>query len=137
MAVGGDIIELTYNHPVLGTGTLFPKAAEDGTFDPGGFRSNDDDNMIDGGGNMIDQINRVRWSFEHGAIAWDMNVNDELEKVRQLAASPTKADWTITHINGTVYGGKGKPVGDIKGNSNAATFSLKIAGDGVLKKIVG
>jgi hypothetical protein len=136
MAVGGDIIEITFNHPTLGNGTIFPKSNEDGTFDLGGFRSNDDDNMIDGGGNMIDQINRSRWSLET-VVSWDMNLRTDLEKVVAIAGSPVQADWTFSHINGTVYGGKGKPVGDLKGNSNSATFSLKIAGGGILKKIVG
>jgi hypothetical protein len=53
MATGGDIIEITFNHPSIGSGTLFPKAGEDSTYNTGGFRSADDDNMIDGAGNMI------------------------------------------------------------------------------------
>jgi hypothetical protein len=136
MAVGGDILEVTYNHPTLGSGTLFAKAAEDGTFGLGGFQSADDDSMIDGGGNMIDQITRKRWSFE-GTISWDMNLKTELEKLTAMQGSPVLADWTISHINGTVYGGKGKPVGDTKGNTNAATIPLKLQGSGQLKKIVG
>lgn len=134
MAVGGDITEITFNHPTVGSGTIFPKSAEDSTFDLGGFRSNDDGNMIDGGGNMIDQMNRVRWSFE-STVAWDMNVDETLEKLVSLASSPDQADWTFTSINGTIYGGKGKPVGDLQGNGNAATFALKISGGGTLKKI--
>lgn len=134
MAVGGDITEITFNHPTLGSGTIFPKSAEDSTFDLGGFRSNDDGNMIDGGGNMIDQMNRVRWSFET-TVAWDANVDETLEKLVGLASSPDQADWTFTSVNGTIYGGKGKPVGDLQGNGNAATFALKISGGGTLKKI--
>jgi len=135
-AVGGDVFEITFNHPTLGSGTLFAKAGEDTTFDPGGFRSNDDANMIAGDGTMIDQMNRNRWSFE-GTIAWDMNEALELQQMVALAGSPVLSDWTITHVNGSVYGGQGKPVGDLQGNGNAATFTLKIAGSGTLKKIVG
>lgn len=134
MAVGGDIIEITYNHPTIGSGVLYPKAAEDNTFDPGGFRSADDQNMIDGAGNMIDKMNRGRWSFE-GSISWDMNAAQELEQLVALASSPVQADWTFSHINGTVYAGKGKPVGDIKGNGNTANLPLKISGGSVLKQI--
>lgn len=134
--VGGDILEITFNHPTLGTGILFPKAAEDSTFDLGGKRSNDDANMIDGSGAMIDQINLVRWSFEQ-TIAWDMNTREDVGRLSELAGDPVLADWTITHINGTVWGGKGKPVGDVQGNGNAATFTLKLGGSGRLKKIVG
>ena len=132
---GGDILEITFNHPTLGSGTIFPKSAEDSTFDLGGFRSNDDANMIAGNGEMIDQMNRVRWSLEC-TVAWDMNIDLTLEKINSLASSPELASWTISHINGSVYGGKGKPVGDIQGNGNASTFTLKISGRDKLKKLI-
>jgi hypothetical protein len=77
MATGGDIIEITFNHPSIGSGTLFPKAGEDSTYNTGGFRSADDDNMIDGAGNMIDKINRTRWSFE-ALLSWDANIAQDL-----------------------------------------------------------
>ncbi|KKN42129.1 hypothetical protein LCGC14_0716330 [marine sediment metagenome] len=136
MAVGGDIIEITFNHPTVGSGVILPKANEDSTYDLGGFRSNDDANMVAGNGEMIDQMNRVRWFIEL-VIAWDMNVRGDLEKLVELAESPVEAEWTITNINGTVYGGTGKPVGDMQGNGNAATFTLKVSGGNKLKKIVG
>jgi len=136
MAVGGDITEITFNHPTLGTGIIFPKSSEDSTFDLGGFRSNDDANMIDGSGEMIDQLNRAR-PFVEVTVAWDMNTREDLEKITELNASPVLSDWTFTHVNGTVYGGTGKPVGDVQGNANAATFPLKISGGGTFKKIVG
>lgn len=136
MAIGGDIREVTYNHPTLGTGVLYPKSNEDSTFDPGGMRSQDDDNMIAGNGEMIDQINQIRWSFE-STVAWDGNSRDESKQLKLLAASPVPADWTISHVNGTVWAGKGKPVGDIKPNGNTATMSIKLAGGGEMKKIVG
>lgn len=134
MAVGGDITEITYNHPTLGTGVIYPKASEDSTYDLGGFVSNDEANAIDGSGTMIDKMNRKRWFFQV-AVSWDMNSRKELEKLVALASDPTAADWTFTHINGTVYGGNGKPVGDLSGNGNAATFPLKVSGGGILKSI--
>tara|TARA_R110001632_G_scaffold89055_7_gene192195 strand:+ start:2059 stop:2469 length:411 start_codon:yes stop_codon:yes gene_type:complete len=136
MATGGDILEITYNHTTLGVGTLYPKSNEDSTFDQGGFRSNDDANMIDGAGNMIDQINRVRWSLEC-SLSWDMNEREDLDRLVSLAGSPITADWTITHANGSVWKGKGKPVGDLQGNGNTANFSLKLSGGGKLSKIIG
>ncbi len=134
--VTGDFIEITFNHPSLGNGAFFPKSAEDGSLDLGGFRSADDANMIDGGGNMIDQMNRTRWSFE-GSIAGDMNTREDAEKLTALASHPVHADWTFTHINGSVYSGKGKPVGDIVLNGNTGQIPIKIAGGGRCKKIVG
>jgi hypothetical protein len=134
MFSGGDILEISYKHPVLGSGVFFPKSSEDGTFDPGGYRSDDDANSITGDGQMIDKINRVRWSFESN-VAWDMSVQDEVGQMIALAASPVLADWTVTHINGTIFGGKGKPVGDIQGNTNSAQMKLKLAGGGKMVKI--
>lgn len=131
MFSGGDILEMSYKHPTIGSGTWFPKSSEDFTLDPGGYRSNDDANMITASGEMIDQINRVRWSGE-GTVGWDMTIKNELDQARKLAASSVLADWTITHINGTIWGGKGKPVGDIQGNTNTAQMSVKLAGGGEL-----
>lgn len=136
MAVGGSMIEITFNHPTLGTGVFFAKSNEDNSFDLGGYRSNDDANMVDGGGNMIDQMNQVRWKVG-ATISWDMNNRNDLQKVVDLASSPLQSDWTFTHINGTVWGGKGKPVGDYEGAGNGATFTLTVAGGGKLKKIIG
>lgn len=133
MPTGGDIIEVTWNHPTLGSGVFFPKAAEDSTYDPGGLRSTDDANMIDGGGRMIDQLNRARWSFEV-PVAWDMQDQDTLKTLADLAASPVTGDWTFTNVNGVVYSGNGKPVGDIQGNGNTSQVPLKIAGGGLLRK---
>jgi hypothetical protein len=134
MATGGDIREIRFSHPTIGQGVIFAKAAEDSTYNLGGPRSADDDNGVNGAGRMIDVINNTRWSFEQ-TCEWDMNEADEVSKVSQMAESPVQADWTISHLNGSVYGGKGKPVGSISGNGNAATFDLKIAGGGKLSKI--
>ena len=131
---GGDITEITYQHPTLGSGTIFCKAAEDGTVDPGGLRSSDDANMVTSDGQMIDQINRVRWSFEAPPIAWDMTDADELDKLAKMSGSPVLADWTITSISGAIWGGKGKPVGDITANTNTSQITLKLSGSGILGK---
>jgi hypothetical protein len=134
--IAGGFTEITWNHPTLGTGVLFPKSSEDSTLDLGGNRSTDDANMITANGQMIDQINYVRPSFE-ATIANDMNSNMEAEKINALASSPVLADWTFTHQSQAVYAGKGKPVGDIQVNTNAATFSLKLAFTGKVSKIAG
>lgn len=132
-AVGGDILEVTYAHDTLGSGTFFPKSGEDSTFDLGGFRGGDDANMVDGGGRNIKQLNRVRWSFEV-LVAWDAITDEDLEKLTALAESPIDADWTVSLINGAVYAGKGSPVGDIQGSGNSPSFTLKVAGGGKMVK---
>lgn len=135
LSVGGDITEITFNHPSLGSGTIFPKAGEDSTYDLGGVQSVDDDGMIDGSGGVIDQMTSKRWNFAV-VVAWDANLRKDLEAINALGASPVPATWTFTNINGTVYQGIGKPVGDQKGNGNKATFPLKVAGGNGLKKIL-
>ncbi|HXP52166.1 MAG TPA: hypothetical protein VN922_19575 [Bacteroidia bacterium] len=133
MATGGDILEVTFNHPTIGSGRFFPKAQEDSTLNFGGFRSADDKGMIDGGGNMIDQMNNNRWSAEM-VVANDNLISLDLENAVALAQSPVLADYTISHVSGAIYSGKGKPVGDLDGNFNKATFTLKLQGSGQLKK---
>lgn len=135
MAVGGDILEITFNHPTLGSGTLFPKSSEDSTFNLGGFRSEDDMAKIAGDGTAIDTINRNRWKFEVPA-SWDQNDANELDKLVDLAGSPVPAEWTFTSINGTVWGGTGKPVGELPGNGNTALITLVVSGGGKLEKII-
>ncbi len=131
----GDITEITFNHPTIGSGTVYPKSNEDGTFVLGGFQSVDDENMIDGKGDSIDQMNRVRWSVET-TIAWDNLNAQDLEKFVALASSPEEAEFTFSLVSGSVYGGKGKPVGQLAGAVNGGTFPVKLSGGQKLKKIV-
>lgn len=84
---------------------------------------------------MIDIIKAVRWSVE-GPCAWAIDeASAGVKKLADLAGSPLPADWTGTHISGAIHGGKGKPVGDIQGDSGAATFTLKISGGGLWKSL--
>tara|TARA_R110002049_G_scaffold64570_1_gene170192 strand:+ start:1046 stop:1453 length:408 start_codon:yes stop_codon:yes gene_type:complete len=131
---GGDLIEITCNHPTLGSFSFATKSNESYTLDPGGFRSNDDANMITGNGVFIDQTNRVRWSFE-GPIMTDFVSNNEILNLPELASSSELATWTFTHITGTIWRGKGKFVGDIQVDTNTAQLTAKIAGGGKLEKL--
>lgn len=133
--VGGDIKEITFNHPTLGSGTFFGMSGEASTFDLGLPMSADESAGVDGGGRMVDTVTNKRWSFEV-VVSWDMNTDNELEVAQKLAASPVLGDWTFSHINGTVWAGKGKPVGDLTADGNKSTFKLKVAGGGRLKKII-
>jgi hypothetical protein len=133
--IGGDIVEITYNHSEIGSGSILCKANEDGTIDLGGFRSSDDANQITGDGRLIDQINRVRGSFESPPIAWDMTGEDELQKLADMAASPILGNWTITSISGAIFGGRGKPVGDLQAATNTSLITLKLAFENKIKRI--
>lgn len=132
--IGGDIQEITCNHPTLGSFKFATKSSESYTIDPGGFRSNDDANMITGSGDFIDQVNRVRWSFE-GPVMVDFESGNELENLPALAESSELGTWTFEMVNGTVYRGLGKYVGDINVDSNNAQLTAKIAGSRKLEKL--
>lgn len=135
-AVGGDIIEVTYDHPTLGSSRFYAKSEEDGTIDRGGFRTSDDANGITGSGETIRKITRVRWSLEV-MIRWDMSLGLDVQKLSDLAADPVEANWTFSHVSGVTWGGRGAPVGDIQGSTGEATTTMKISGGGVLSKITG
>lgn len=132
--IAGDWQEIRWTHPTLGSGVLFPKAGEDFTVDTGGYRGDDDANMVDAGGRNIKKLTQTKWSVE-GPVSWDMDLSDELTKLSDLAASAVDAEWTFTHISGVVWGGTGSPVGDQQGNSGAGTIDFKVNGGGRLKKL--
>jgi hypothetical protein len=129
----GDVLEVTINNPVVGSFTVYVKAGEESTFNTGGFRAVDDNNMIDGSGAMINQLTRNRWSFEC-TVGWDMNERTDIEKLSSVSGSPAESDITISSINGIVYGGKGTVVGDLMG-SNKGTIPVKFSGGGVLAQL--
>ena len=131
---GGDITEIACKHPTLGSFVFHPKSAEDFTLDPGGYLNSDDQNMVTGDGQIIRQKNRKVWSME-GIVAWDMDTNETVHKLQDLANNPGESEWTFTHINGTSWGGNGSPVGDIQGNTNTSQITLKVNGGGQLLKI--
>lgn len=132
--IGGDIVEAVCSHPTLGDFRFQAKSNESFTLDPGGIRTNDDANSVTGGGEMIQQMNRVLWSLE-GPIAVDMISSNEMENLPKLAEIPELGTWTLTHISGSIFKGKGKPVGDLQIDTNSAQMTLKVAGGGKLEKI--
>ncbi len=135
MPSGGDIIEITYNNANIGSGVFFPKSAEDSTYDTGGARTSDDNNMICGNGTAIYQQNLQRPSFAV-KIAWFMGGNDDsLATLSALTTDPNETAWTFTNINGVIHKLTGKQVGDLTGNGNTSTIDLKVAGSGVLQII--
>ena len=117
MGVHGDIVDITVNHPTLGSGRFAPIAANSNTLDVGGIRTSDDQNGLTGNGSLVWKKNRVRAGFEC-LVENDMNADPgDLVFAAQLSAHPDMAEWTITHINGTVWRGTGKPVGDLSADT--------------------
>lgn len=132
--LGGDIEEITCSHPTLGDFRFQAKSNESYTLDPGGIRANDDANSVTGSGVMIQQKNRVLWSFE-GPVAVDMASGNEMENIPKLSASSEEGTWTISMIGGVIWKGKGIPVGDMQIDTNTAQMTLKVAGGGTIQKI--
>lgn len=131
MPSGGDITEITYNNPNVGTGVLYPKSSEDSNYDVGGIRTDDSMDAIQANGQAIYKKNMKRWAFDV-KIGWDMGGSDELGILALLAADTAETDWTMTNINGVVYKGKGTYVGDLVGNGNESTIMFKASGGGML-----
>jgi hypothetical protein len=138
MATGGDILEITYNNPNLGSGVFYPQAGTDSSLNTGGVMNTDDMAMIDGSGAPIRQMTNTRWKFNFTS-SWDMNSTDEVSLLKALAADthPDGTQWTVSIINGTTWAATGFPVGDIEGNTKDATVAVVISGGGKMKKIIG
>lgn len=132
--IGGDVKEITFNHPVIGSGVLFPKSGEDTTLDPGGYKSKDDNASVDAAGRNIRILNNSRWNFST-VISWDSVNSKELDKLDKMSASPIDATFTFQFANGSVFAGTGAPVGDINGSVSGATTALKLAGGGKCEQI--
>jgi len=98
MAVGGDITEITFDHPTIGSGSFFPKANEGNTFKPGGIMANDDANQVGGDGEMIVQLNRTLGHFEVLCVN-DMNIRDDISKAQELQGDPVNTDFTVSLNN--------------------------------------
>ncbi len=131
MAVGGDIIEISDNHPTLGSFVYKVVVGQDNTYDTGGFRSADNADMRTGGGEMITQING-KLGFFQAVIVNDMT-QKVAERLSQLSGSVEDSVWTFSVVNNKTYKGAGRPVGDVAPNINNSQVTLKVAGPSFLQ----
>ena len=131
----GEILEVNYNHATLGSGVFFVVAGETATYDLGGIRAADEENMVTTNGQFIDALSRKRGFFEV-VIDVDDNIREDNNIINQLAASPVLAAWTFSFMNGAVYKGTGKPVGDFQPSVNDGKGTLKVAA-AFFEKILG
>ncbi len=129
--IAGDIKEIVIDHDELGQLILDCKSGEDGTFMPGGYKSNDDDSNISANLNRIDQLNAYPWSLE-ATIARNQ---DDIDALQALTENPQEGKITVTFADLSVRSGKGKPVGDLADATQAGTISLKIGGSGRFAKL--
>ncbi len=124
---GGDIIEISYSNPNVGSGTLYIKSGETSKFDLGGLRN---EVAVDGAGQTINKKTRAPWTVEV-SVAWDMNTRQDMEKLVSVAADLEESTWDITHINGSVYSGSGMIEGDLSGDGMEASIPLVLRKVGV------
>lgn len=123
----GDIKEITFNHPVIGSGRFRPKSGEGNTYKIGGFQNNDDANAIASDGTLIMSKNRVSGMLEAVVInSTAEGETSDADTLQQLIDSPEPADWTFTTMADAVFAANGHPVGEITPDLNAGTFTLKI-----------
>jgi hypothetical protein len=120
--VSGGFIEATFTHPILGSGNFEIKDSEAGSLEPGGYRTEDNDDDVGGQGTQITKKVRKLGSFEAVILGRD----GDLQKLNDLAASSAKADWTFEHVGGDIWGGNGAVVGEVKQDYQAGTIPLKI-----------
>ena len=130
--VGGDITEITFNHPTLGNFNFATKSNESYTLDPGGVRGDDDSDMVTGSGANIRKLNNKRWSFE-GPLVADFASNLEIKNLPLISGDPEEGTITISHIGGAIWRGQGSFVGEISIDTNTSQFSAKFAGGGILE----
>lgn len=134
MAIGGYIVDISYKRASGASGRWYVKAGETSMFDPGGIRTNDDENGIDSGGAGIYEMQPARWRVEC-TLRNDMNSAQEMEEVANQAADLEETEYIITHISGAVYGCSGKPVGNVRADGKAATLALVLAGGGIMSQV--
>lgn len=133
---GSGVLEVTYNNPQVGQGTLYPKDGEDYKIDLGGKRSDDDTGNATTSGKRINKISVVCSKFELPPIAWDKTSKNELGIVQKLAGATVGTTFTVTCLDGNVFQMQnGYPVGDLEGEGMAATIAVTLQGDPDASKI--
>lgn len=134
MFVGCDFLQIGVKHS-LGTFVFYPKAGENGQIDTGGNSTESDTKGITGSGEAIYKMTVGRWAVETPPIAWKRAGGDTLEDAKKIANSFEEADFTFELADGSIYVGKGKIVGEIKGATFDANIPMKFEGGGKLIKI--
>jgi hypothetical protein len=133
--IGCDFLQIGIKHSTLGTYTLYPVRGENGQIETGGYTTESDPKGITGSGEAIYKQTIGRWVVEAPPIAWKRSGNNTLDQVKAIANSFEEIDCTFELADGTIWIGKGKIVGDIKGATFDATIPLKFEGGGKLTSI--
>jgi hypothetical protein len=139
MPSGGDLKEFTWNNGVVGSGRCFSKEGETHSIVLGGLMTNDDDANLDSGGNFINEMSAIPWSYEATMVFDEMNSNrmeiETLQAIINSQANGTQTTMTFTNRNNITYTGVGMLVGKIQGDRQKSTFSFKAMGGGILQQV--
>ena len=139
MPSGGDLKETTWNNGIVGSGRYFSKEGETHTLMLGGLMTADDDANMDSGGNFINEMQLMPWSYEATLVFDEANPNRmEIETAQGIIDSQalgTQTTWTFTNRNNITYSGTGMIVGKISADRQKSTFSFKVMGGGILQQI--
>lgn len=123
--IGGDLLQITVQHPTAGSKIIYGVAGESTTIKLGGIE-NEDNGAVDGGQNLIISKRNVA-GYIQGPFANDNRAAQaEFEFMQVVAASPVEAVFTFAYIDGEIYSGSGTPVGEITLDAKAATFQMKV-----------
>jgi hypothetical protein len=135
MFIGSDFLQIGLKHTTLGSLTLYPKSGENGQIETGGLTTESDAKGITGSGEAIYKQTIGRWVVETPPIAWKRQGIDTLALVKGMSTSFEEVDCTFELVDGTIWIGKGKIVGEIKGATFDATIPMKFEGGGELTKL--
>jgi len=134
-AIGCDFLQIGLRHSTLGSVILFPKAGENGQIEVGGTTTESDPKGITGSGEAIYKASVVRWVVEAPAIAWKRTGTDLQTILKNMSSSLEELDCTFELVDGTIWVGRGKIVGEIKAATLDATIPIKFEGGGKLSRI--
>lgn len=127
----GDTLELTVQHPTVGSLALAVKAEEDVNVDKGGYSST---TVMNGNGTGHQQKTAKPWRIT-GLMLESEPGDGVLEFVQAVQDAPEAAVFTWQHINGTIYKGSGNFEGDLQMNANTGYIPCEISGPGRLKEL--
>lgn len=133
--IGCELLKTEISNSVVGKVTLFHKAKETAKIDKGGLMTEDKAEGVTSAGGAMYSLSHKRWSVEPSAVAWGKTGVDTLEKLNEFNNEITDSVFTFTLVDGTVYTGTGRIVGDTIADSLDASIPFKAAGGGKLSKI--
>jgi len=131
MSSSGDITEVKIIHEVVGSRIFQVKGGEDVTFDLGGYTG---ERMVTGIGGGHKSLVAKAWMVEN-AVLETVPGDGGVEFLQDISNSTLDATIEISHINGTVYKGKGSIEGDIKQGNKEGFTTVTFSGNQKLEKI--